>query len=98
MTSPAVAGGTLGGKKQANYHCTCAGGLLVCGRVGIVEDVELKDENATGGSGHLLIAHINLNVHICNQMSLTVAVWRVRPLFQAVVKEEKMNPRWRRTS
>ena len=89
MTSPAVAGGTLGVRKKRTTTAPAPGGLLVCGRVGIVEDVELKDENATGSSGHVLIAQINLNVHICNQMSFTVAVWRVRPLFKPVVKEEK---------
>ena len=83
MTSPAVAGG-----KSANYHCTLRGGLLVCGRMGIVEEVEFKYECATGGSGNLLIAQIYLKVHICSQMSFTVAVWRVRSLSRPVVTGE----------
>ena len=51
--------------------------LLVAGRKGIVEHVELRDCLVTCGDGRLLIAEVSFSVQICHQMNLRVAVWKV---------------------
>ena len=51
--------------------------LLVAGRVGIVDDVEVREELSTAMGGTLMIADLTLNKQLCHQMSLPVAVWHV---------------------
>jgi hypothetical protein len=51
--------------------------LLVAGRLGIVDDVEVREELSTAMGGTLMIADLSLNKQICHQMSLRVAVWHV---------------------
>ena len=64
-------------KQEKQYKVSRFEMLLVAGRKGIVEDVELKDCLVTCGDGRLLIAEVSFSVQICHQMNLRVAVWKV---------------------
>ena len=76
-------GGGEGGKDEDNiksnreeqYAVVESNSLLVAGRVGIVDDVELKEIQETVGGGQFVIAEIYVTVPICRQMSIKVAVW-----------------------
>ena len=64
-------------KQEKQYKVARFEMLLVAGRMGILDDVELRNCLKTCGDGRLLIAEVSFSVQICQQMDLRVAVWKV---------------------